>query len=243
MNTDASPIGAHRCSSVVSKRRMNRAVIFDFDGIVIDSEGLQYKSYLEVLSQYDVWVSLEEYAEFWIAAGCGPEHAVSKYGIPVTPNELRDMKNPVYHAILQREVTLMPGIVAALTRLGAELPLALATNSNRLDVGYVMDRFDLGRYFAAVVTRDDYVRPKPEPDAFLAAAAQLGVRPQDCVVVEDAYKGIIAAKRAGAKVAAIPNEYTRNNDFSAADCVLTSLDELDLALVARLLGASSNTAA
>ena len=218
---------------------MKGAVIFDFDGIVIDSEGLQYKSYLEVLARYGVWVSLEEYAEFWIAAGCGPEHAVGKYHLPITPDELRDLKNPVYHAILQREVTLMPGVVAALTRLGSALPLALATNSNRLDVGYVMDRFDLSRHFTALVTRDDYVRAKPEPDAFVTAAHALGLRPQDCVVVEDAYKGIIAAKRAGAKVVAVPNEYTRNNDFSAADCILPGLEKLDAALIARLLGADS----
>lgn len=214
---------------------MTGAVIFDFDGVLIDSEGLQYKSYLEVLARYDVSVSLEEYCEFWIAAGCGPEHAVEKYRLPVTPDELRELKNPVYHAILRNEVTLMPGVVAALTRLGERYPLALATNSNRTDVAYAMERFDLTRHFIAIVTRDDYARAKPEPDAFVAAAEQLAVVPQRCVVVEDAYKGVVAATRAGTKVAAVPNEYTRANDFSAADIVLNGLDELTVALVERLI--------
>lgn len=214
---------------------MNDAVIFDFDGVLIDSEGLQYKSYLEVLARYDIWVSLEEYCEFWIAAGCGPEHAVEKYGLPVTPDELRELKNPVYHEILRGEVTLMPGVVDVLTRLAARFPLAVATNSNRADVGYAMDRFDLARHFKAVVTRDEYARPKPEPDAFVAAAAQLAVPPPRCVVIEDAYKGIIAAKRAGTKVVAVPNAYTRSNDFSSADVILRRLDELSVELVERLV--------
>lgn len=218
---------------------MKQAVIFDFDGVLIDSEGLQYKAYLEVLSHYDVWVSLEEYAEFWIAAGNGPEHAVSTYHLPVTPDQLRQLKNPVYHAILRDEVTLMPAVVSTLERVGAKLPLALATNSNRLDVGFVLKRFDLARHFAEVVTRDDYVSPKPAPDAFLRAAERLEVPAPRCVVVEDAYKGVIAAKTAGARVVAVPNDYTRNNDFSSADRILARLDDLTLDLIDELLDVSA----
>lgn len=214
---------------------MKSAVIFDFDGVLIDSEGLQYKAYLQVLARYGVWVSLEEYAEFWIAAGCGPEHGVSKYGLPITPDEMRELKNPVYHEILRQEVRLMPGVVAALERLGARFSLAVATNSNRLDVGFVMEHFDLARYFAAIVTRDDYARPKPEPDAFVRAAERLDVPPKRCLVVEDAYKGIVAAVRAGTRVVAIPNDYTRSNDFSAAARVLRSLDDLGVATVEEIL--------
>lgn len=221
---------------------MTGAVIFDFDGVLIDSEGLQYKSYLEVLARYDVWVSLEEYCEFWIAAGCCPEHAVEKYRLPLTPDELRELKNPVYHEILRREVILMPGVVGALTRLGERYPLALATNSNRHDVGYAMDRFDLTRHFAVIITRDDYARAKPEPDAFVAAADGLGVAPERCLVVEDAYKGVVAAKRAGAKVVAVPNSYTSSNDFSAADLVVGGLDDLSVGVAEQLIAASAQAA-
>lgn len=213
---------------------MSAAVIFDFDGVLIDSEGLQYKSYLQVLARYGVWVSLEEYCEFWIAAGCGPEHAVETYGLPITPDELRELKQPVYHEILRREVTLMPGVAAALTRLGERFPLALATNSNLVDVGFVMDQFDLGRHFAAIVTREDYERPKPEPDAFVAAVGRLALPPERCVVIEDAYKGIIAAKRAGTRIIAVPNDYTRTNDFSAANVVVDGLDAVTIELIRQL---------
>lgn len=222
---------------------MKGAVIFDLDGVLIDSEGLQYRAYVQVLARFGVHVSLSEYARFWIAAGRGPQHAVDHYRLPISAAELRELKNPVYHELLRREVTLMPGAVPVLERLGARYPLAIATNSNRADVGFVIDHFDLAGRFAAVVAREDYPRAKPEPDAFLAAAARLGVAPSRCVVVEDAYKGIIAAVRAGARVIAVPNDYTRDNDFSRADRIAGSLDGVTVAAVEELLHCGSVSSA
>src|SRR5690242_9029507 len=112
-------------------------VIYDLDGVLIDSEGLQYKSYSQVLARWQVAVSKEEYAHHWIAGGRGPEHAVATYRLPLTPDELRELKHPLYHQILRDEVTLMPGVHAALQRLRPNFRIALATNSNRIDVDFV----------------------------------------------------------------------------------------------------------
>jgi HAD superfamily hydrolase (TIGR01509 family) len=218
-------------------RRGRYAVIFDLDGVLIDSEGLQHEAYSVILERYGVRVSIAEYAEHWIAAGRGPEHAVETYRLPLSPDEMRSLKNPVYHEILRRKVMLMPGVIEALERLSGRFPLAIATNSNRDDVGFVVERFGFGRFFSAIVTRDDYSGAKPEPDAFLAAAAALGVEPSACLVVEDAYKGVIAAHRAGAAVVAVPNRYTSGNDFSLASSVLVSLDELTVPRVEEILAA------
>lgn len=211
-------------------------ILFDFDGVLIDSEGLQYKSYARVLERWNVHVSPSEYAEHWIAAGRGPEYAVATYALPVEPNGLRDLKHPVYHEILRAEVTLMPGVHAALARLRPHFSLAVATNSNRRDVDFVLDRFDLRQWFDAIVTREDYSGAKPEPDAFLTAAARLGLAPAQCVVIEDAHKGILAAHRAGIAVIAVPNEWTASNDFSLAADTLSHLDELSVERVEAILG-------
>lgn len=211
------------------------AVIFDLDGVLIDSEALQYKAYSEVLARFGVTVSLEEYAAHWIAAGRGPEYAVRTYALQMHPDELRTLKHPVYHEMLRREAALMPGAVAALVRLQPHFPLALATNSNRQDVAYVMERFDLRRFFTAIVTREDYKRAKPHPDAFVTAATQLGVTPDTCVVVEDAHRGVLAARRAGAAVVAVPNRFTRTSDFSLAALVLPSLDALTVEVVGQVM--------
>jgi HAD superfamily hydrolase (TIGR01509 family) len=211
-----------------------RAVIFDLDGVLIDSEHLQYRAYSEVLARFGVRVSPGEYGEQWIAAGRGPEYAVQHYRLSLAPDELRTLKHPVYHRLLRQQAALMPGTTTALARLQPRFPLAVATNSNRDDVEFVLDHLDLRRFFTAVVVRDDYVRAKPEPDAFLTAAARLGVPAANCVVVEDSYRGIVAAHRAGIPVIAVPNEFTRHSDFSIAAAVLQGLDELTVEQIERV---------
>jgi len=211
------------------------AVVFDLDGVLLDSEALQYKAYSEVLGRFGITVSIEDYAAHWIAAGRGPEYAVRTYGLQMHPDELRALKHSVYHDILRREAVLMPGAVDALHRLQPHFPLALATNSNRQDVSFVVDHFDLRRFFTALVAREDYEHAKPYPDAFVTAAARVGIAPADCVVIEDAYRGIVAARRAGAVVVAIPNRFTRGGDFSLAALVLPNLDALNADIVSRLV--------
>ena len=211
------------------------AVVFDLDGVLLDSEALQYKAYSEVLGRFGITVSIEDYAAHWIAAGRGPEYAVRTYGLQMHPDELRALKHSVYHDILRREAVLMPGAVDALHRLQPHFPLALATNSNRRDVSFVVDHFDLRRFFTALVAREDYEHAKPYPDAFVTAAARVGIAPADCVVIEDAYRGIVAARRAGAVVVAIPNRFTRGGDFSLAALVLPNLDALNADIVSRLV--------
>jgi HAD superfamily hydrolase (TIGR01509 family) len=209
-------------------------VIFDFDGVIADSEPLQYAAYSQVLRDFGVSVTREEYGREWIAAGRGPEYAVKRYGLPLTPDEVKRRKDPIYHDLLRAQVTLMPGAREALQRLSPSFRIALATNSIAADTSLVLDRFDLRRYFTALVTRECYREPKPAPDAFLAAAAALDCDPHRCVVIEDASKGIVSAVRAGCASVAVPHSFTENNDFSLADKVVGSLDEITVALVEAL---------
>lgn len=210
-------------------------VIFDLDGVIIDSEELQYQAYTAVLATFGVAVSRAEYGREWVAKGRGPEYAVAAYNLSVSAAELRARKNPVYHAMLRDAVRLMPAAVPALERLHRCFPLALATNSNAADTHFVLDHFELHRYFAAVVTRECYVEAKPAPDAFRAAAVAIDRAPAVCVVIEDAYKGVMAAVGAGCRCIAVPNEFTRENDFSRATRVVESLAAVSVELVEELV--------
>jgi HAD superfamily hydrolase (TIGR01509 family) len=214
----------------------SRGVIFDLDGVLIDSEGLYYRSYSEVLKPYGVTVSREEYEDHWIAQGNGPEYIVAKHNLPITPDEMRQLRSPIYLRLLETEVTLMPYVKKTLTRLYPHCALTVATNSNREHLDAILQKFELDGFFPLTVARQDYQQAKPHPDAFLTAAKQLGLGLTQCVVIEDTYKGILAATNAGMACIAVPNDYTRRNDFSRASLILPSLNELTLEVISSLLG-------
>lgn len=213
---------------------MTAGVIFDFDGVVIDSEGLWYRAASQILAEFGVSVTPEQYAREWIANGRGPELAVAKYKLPMTADEFRARRKPIVERLVSTEAHLIPGARAALERLSARFPIALATNSSAAAVRPIFEKFGLAPFFQELLTRERYAKAKPEPDAFLAAAAALSLPPARCVVVEDAERGVVAAKRAGCPCVAAPNEWTRVLDFSAADRVVAGLDDVTVELVEEL---------
>ena len=203
-----------------------KGLIFDLDGVLIDSERLYYQAYQEVLQGFGVHVTREEYEEYWIARGIGPEYIVKKYGLAVRPAELRKLRSPIFLNLLKKYGALMPYVCEALRGLEGLFSMTVATNSNREHLDFVLERFGIGIFFPRTVAREDYEKAKPEPDAFLAAAETLGLPPEECLVIEDTYRGVTAAFRAGIPCIAVPNDYTRNNDFRRARLVLKSLAEL-----------------
>lgn len=210
-------------------------VIFDLDGVLIDSEGLYYRAYSDVLEPYGVTVTREEYEDHWIAQGNGPEYIVAKHNLPISPDEMRQLRSPIYLHLLETEVTLMPYVHEALSRLAPHCRLTVATNSYREHLDAVLRKFELDQFFPMTVARQDYQKAKPEPDAFLAAARTLGLPPERCIVIEDTYRGVTAAVSAGIRCIAVPNDYTRRNDFSHANLVLPSLRELTVEVISSLL--------
>lgn len=216
-------------------RQFSYGVIFDLDGVLIDSEGLYYRAYSEVLKPYGVTVSREEYEEYWIAQGIGPEYIAAKHNLPIAPDELRQLRSPIYLHLLETEVTLMPYVKEVLAQLAPQFGLTVATNTNREHLDFVLRRMRIDHFFPVTVARQDYRGAKPHPDAFLTAAEKLGLSPERCVVVEDTYKGVMAAVNAGIRCIAVPNEYTLHNDFSRANLVVPSLRELTPEVVYGLL--------
>ena len=213
---------------------MIRGVIFDLDGVIADTERLQWAAYRRVLGEFGVDVAIEEYRREFIATGLGPEYACRTYRLPVTPDDLRARKAPVYEAILRSGVGACPGAAEAVARLAASHRVGLATNSGRADAEFVLGRLGLVGLFAAVVTREDYLHAKPAPDAYLAAAAALGLAPAECAVVEDTERGVRAGLAAGARVIAVPSDLTFDNDFTGAARRLGHLAELTTELLQSL---------
>jgi len=211
-----------------------RGVIFDLDGVIADTEPLQWQAYRRVLAEVGVDIGLEEYRRAWIATGTGPEYAQQKYGLAITPDEIKTRKARVYLKLVHEGVSPCRGAAAALARLHQTHLVGLATNTARAEVELILGQLGMASFFHATVAREDYARPKPAPDAYLAAAAALGLAPRECAVAEDTARGLRAALDAGMVGIAVPNELTFDNDFTGAARRLGSLDELTPALLAEL---------
>jgi HAD superfamily hydrolase (TIGR01509 family) len=211
-----------------------RGVIFDLDGVIADTERLQWQAYRRVLAELGVDVGLEEYRRHWIAGGFGPEYACRTYALPIDPDELRARKAPVYAALLRAGIAPCPGALDALRRLRPTHRLGLATNSARAEVTFILEHLSAATLLHATVAREDYARPKPAPDAYLAAAVALGLAPGECAVVEDTERGLRAALAAGTRAVALPSDLTFDNDFTGAVCRLAHLDELTAELLAQI---------
>jgi HAD superfamily hydrolase (TIGR01509 family) len=201
-------------------------VLFDLDGVLADTEPLHWAAYREVLLELGVDVGLEEYRHRFICRGGRPEYAVEAYGLPITADELRARKLPRYLDRLRRGVPPRPGARAALERLRGGWQTAVATNSVRTEVDLILGSLGLASLLDTVVTREDYRTAKPAPDAYLTAATRLGLRAEECVVIEDTPRGLGAALAAGMRAVALPNELTADNDFTGCVRRLAHLDEL-----------------
>ncbi len=209
-------------------------MLFDLDGVLADTEPLHWAAYREVLLELGVDVGIEEYRRRFISHGGGPEYACEAYRLPLTADELRDRKLPRYLALLRRGVPPRPGARAALERLRGRFRTAVATNSVRAEVELILGSLGLSSLLDAVVAREDYRDAKPAPDAYLTAAARLGLRAEECAVVEDTPRGLAAALAARMRALALPNELTADNDFTGCTVRLAHLDELTPALLQRL---------
>jgi HAD superfamily hydrolase (TIGR01509 family) len=211
-----------------------RAILFDLDGVLADTERLQWTAYRNVLLELGVDVGVEEYRREWIATGQGPEYACRTYRLSIDPDELRARKARTYRLLLDGEILPRPGAVDVLARLRPSHRLALVTNSVREEVELILGRFGMTSALDVTVAREDYEQAKPAPDGYLTAAARLAVAPSECVVVEDTARGVRAGLAAGMRVLAVPNELTWDNDFTGCTRRLEHLDAVTGELLAEL---------
>lgn len=204
---------------------MIRAVLFDLDGLMVDSEPHSLASWRAVLSSrgvsLDQAVSGRMFGLRQIEAAC---LLIEVYGLTDQPLALAREKEEYQIRHLDGQIKPMPGLYALLDEVERRgLRAAIASSGVRPYVSAVLQTVGLAGRFRAIVTGDDVVNGKPAPDVFLAAAHAVQTEPQSCLVLEDAPSGAQAAKAAGMRCVAVPNLHTRGLDLSAADIVLPSL--------------------
>jgi HAD superfamily hydrolase (TIGR01509 family) len=205
------------------------AVVFDLDGVLIDSEHVWDEARQNLAEERGGRWS--ENASRDMMGMSSPEW--SRYmrddiGIEDEPEEISAEVVRRLERIYRHELPLIEGARQAVERLAARWPLGVASSSNRELIDLVLELSDLDRFFAATVSSEEVPRGKPAPDVYLEAARRLGVAPERCAAVEDSENGILSAKAAGMRVLAIPNpQYPPLDEaLASADDVLGSLAEL-----------------
>lgn len=212
---------------------MLKGLLFDMDGVLVNNLDIHRQAFAEFFRRYGVERSFDDLSRVFgkgnddIMGELMPKDVVERVGI----RELGYQKEAIYREIYAPIITPQPGLkefLAEAERNG--LKSAVGSSGYRVNVDFVLERCDIARHFSAIVAGDEVTRCKPDPEIYLTAAAKLGLRPEECVVFEDAEAGIESAKRAGIKVVALATTFSREFlEKSDADYIINDFRDIDIA--------------
>lgn len=210
-----------------------KAGILDFDGLLADSEPFHYRAYNEVFKRYGHTLNQEEYWVEWTSKGGGIAGEIERHNLKldVDPVELRKQKFEVYSRFCKSgDITLFPLARNMVEALSANYKLAIASGSWVRDICHILKNANALSLFPVILGKESAPREKPNPDIFLNAADELGCAPVECFVLEDALKGLYAAREAGMPCIILRNALNRNIDFEGAELIFESLGDFVCAL-------------
>ncbi len=224
---------------------MLRALIFDFDGIIVDSEPIIMKLTQEMAAQEGWTVSEEEYYRDYLALDDRTivEHLYSSHGQAIDlrrRDELVNWKSRAYGKIIENGLPAMPGAAAFVHQAAHTFPLAIASGSVRSEIEHLLSKLGLRNHFRILATADDCTRSKPDPEVYLKALARLQslpefethpLHPSECLAIEDAPGGVDAAHAAGLKCLALAHSRSIVN-LQHAEWVFHGFTEVDLKAIA-----------
>jgi HAD superfamily hydrolase (TIGR01509 family) len=203
---------------------MVEGLVFDMDGLMIDSERLYFQAEREIGRRFGKEVREET---LWRMMGRKPEESieifVEEVGIPMAPGEVLEMRQRLMRELLQSDLVAMPGLDHIIGAFEKRLKLAIATGAPREFVDIAVDKLKIRKKFAVLQSSDEIERGKPDPEIYVTTCRKLGIAPAHCVVLEDSENGAAAGKGAGCYVIAVPSAYTNRQDFSRADFIAGDL--------------------
>ncbi len=218
-----------------------RAIIFDFNGVIINDEPLHLELFRALLSDEGIALSDEDYREKYLGyddrgcfvaalANAGRERDAKDEDFI---NGLIERKAERYRATINERYLLFPGVVDLIRRLAGKYPLAIASGALRDEIEMVLERGGIRNCFQAIIAAEDVGACKPDPEGYVKALAALNIgaeptiQPDECLVIEDSVAGVEAAKRARMRCLAVTNSYAAE-ELSKADWITRSLAECDL---------------
>jgi beta-phosphoglucomutase family hydrolase len=218
---------------------MLKGLLFDMDGVLVNNLEVHRAAFAEFFRRYGVERSFDELSRVFgkgnddIMGELMPKEVVERVGI----RELGYEKEAIYREIYAPIIEPQPGLLKFLAEAEeAGLRSAVGSSGYRVNVDFVLDKCRIRSYFEAIVAGDEVTRCKPDPEIYLTAAAKLGLKPEECVVFEDAEAGIEAAKRAGIKVVALATTFSREFlEGTEADAIVDDFREVSVEMLQQLL--------
>ena len=222
---------------------MLRAVIFDFNGIIVDDEPIHFTLFQRVLGEEGIALTEQDYYARYLGfddrgAFIAGFRENSRSLTAEKLHELIERKADYYQEAIRNHVTVFPGVKNLVSDLAQTLPLAVASGALRHEIETILKTAGLLNHFRAIVAAEDVTQGKPEPEIYLKALAALNARggngkpieAADCVVIEDSKEGIRGARRAGMKCLAVTNSHPAEL-LGDADAVVKSLEDVKLSFL------------
>lgn len=215
----------------VKMSKVGKALIFDLDGVIVNSQDLyetSLRSFLCDLGVHDI--DLKSLIGMTTAGALS--HIGTTHVLPGTISNLTKEFQRIYQVSFKHSLSeehLIEGVQQLIKRLAnSNVRLAVASSAARSKIEMVLTKFELSRYFDSIVSGYEVKESKPAPDVFIQSALNLNIQPSDCIVIEDSMNGIIGAKTAGMICIGFRNPKSGNQDLSGADYVIESLLEVEI---------------
>ncbi len=219
---------------------MIRTVIFDMDGVIIDTEPIHHHAFFTQFAELGIAVSDELYASFLGSSTRNVfQRLKQEFALPQKVPALLQRKRELFNQAFDTDASLdlLPGVRALIQDLREhDVQLVLASSASKATIARVFNRFGLGPYFSHTVSGEDFVQSKPNPAIFLHAAALAQTPVSECIVIEDSANGVAAAKAAGIYCIGYASPHSAGQDLRLADRVIQDFSELSATEIRQLVG-------
>jgi HAD superfamily hydrolase (TIGR01509 family) len=204
-----------------------RAIFWDNDGVLVETEHLYFQATQEIMSSVDIRLTREDYIQLFLVEGRGAWHLAQQRGVPADLIEhLRDQRNSRYSELLAEAPRVAAGITRVLGALHGKYVMGVVTSSRKDHFDVIHRDTGLLKYFDFVLTASDFTRVKPDPEPYLRAVERSRVPPEACVAIEDSARGLESARAAGIGCIVVPTDLTKRSNFDGADHVLKDISEV-----------------
>ena len=211
-------------------------VIFDLDGLLVDSESLQFEAYHQVFANYDVLLELSDWPE-WHRLEASAARWIEAHHLPLDPETIRSEKKLVYERLVEEKLTLKPGAKILVEELSKCCRLCVASGSRPESIRACLDKFSLTSHFEQLFSATLLSRKKPYPDVYLQALEMMQVKPVNAIAIEDSVSGLKASIDAEIHCVICPDSFYKYpvSAFESAAMMIESLEDLDLTSLEKLL--------